>query len=83
MSDWYEDYREPVGSSKAKVSWLVEPGKRDDLWLHKDVPGHKNGSVPGTDWAEVIASRVGESLGVPCAKNATVPASGKTGLAVL
>ncbi len=79
VSDWCEDYREPVGSSKAKVSWLVEPGKRDDLWLHKDVPGHKNGSVPGTDWAEVIASRVGESLGVPCAKTRLCRRAGRRG----
>ena len=79
VSDWCEDYREPVGSSKGGVRWLVEPGKRDDLWLHKDVPGHKNGSVPGTDWAEVIASRVGESLGVPCARTRLCRRAGRRG----
>ena len=79
VSDWCEDLPEQAGSSKGGVRWLVEPGRPDDLWLHKDVPVHQNGSVRSTDWAELIASRVGESLGVPCARTRLCWRAGKRG----
>lgn len=76
VSDWQDCGVETSGSSGGR--WLEDPetGLR---WLHKQTHIPANGREQGEDWAEVIATRVAQLLGVPCANTALCTFKGRRG----
>ncbi|QKW32477.1 hypothetical protein HUT17_04920 (plasmid) [Nocardiopsis flavescens] len=76
VSLWYDHGTEPSGSSGGK--WLEEP-ETERWWLYKETCIPTNGYEQGEDWAEVIATRIAQCLGVPCAPTALCELQGRRG----
>lgn len=77
VSDWPIKQIEQTGSSAN--TWLEDPAT-GILWLHKStVVAVGTGIEQGEDWAEVVAARVGEALGAPCAQARLCRRSGRRG----
>jgi hypothetical protein len=76
VSGWQDCGVETSGSNGGR--WLEDPdtGLR---WLHKQTHIPANGCEQGEDWAEVIATRVAQLLGVPCANTALCTLKGRRG----
>lgn len=68
----------PEQSGTSEVAWLTDPdtGKH---WLHKDTVIPSNGVEQGEDWSEVVSTKVGELLGVPCAETRLCVREGRRG----
>ena len=65
VSDWDVVRIEKAATSVA--TWVEEPGTAT-RWLHKDTVIPRTGVEQGEDWSEVISSRVGAAMFVPCAE---------------
>lgn len=76
VSDWAVVQVEKAATSVA--TWLEEPAT-GDRWLHKDtvIPG--TGLEQGEDWSEVISSRVGSAMSIPCAETRLCLRAGRRG----
>lgn len=76
VSSWPLYVVEQAGSTLTR--WVEEPST-SRRWLHKDtlIPGR--GVEQGEDWAEVIATRVAQLLGAPCAATRLCAREGRRG----
>lgn len=76
VSDWSVCNTETGGSNESV--WLEDP-ETGASWLHKNTTVPKSGIEQGEDWSEVIATRVAQLVGVPCAETRLCHRNGRRG----
>lgn len=76
VSSWQIINSEQSGSHE--TTWLLDARDKETRWLHKNTTVHPD-REQGEDWAEVIATQVGMSLGVPVALTRLCSREGRRG----